>query len=312
MDIVNYVIKRILHMIPVFLAVTVLIFVLIRMIPGDPALAMLGERATQELLEAKRVVMGLDRSYPEQFWIYFKDLLHLDFGNSVRYKVPVTSLLFDRLGTTVALTISSTIFAVLLGFIPGYIAGMHKDQPVDQAIRAFALLGLSIPPFWIGLVLLTIFAVNLGWVPVAGWGTTSLDHIKCLILPGITQAFAVCAVLTRNLRNNVVDIRKSDYVDFARSKGIPESLLSRNHIIRNALIPAVTLLSLRISVMLGGSVVIETVFTLPGVGALLTNAIYARDYAVVQGCVLIMIFLVMAVNLTTDIVYSLLDPRVKL
>lgn len=312
MDVVNYVIKRILQMIPVFIVVTVAIFFMIRLIPGDPAAVMLGSKASPEAVEMMREKMGLNEPILTQFGIFLKDLVHFDLGTSVKYNQSVTSLLKSKFLVTAALTLVSTVFTVLISFSLGYTAGMKKDKWQDQVIRIFSLFGLSAPTFWIGLLLLTVFAVQLGWLPVAGWGNTFLQHIRGLILPGITQALGVSAVLIRNLRNNVIEIRESDYVEFAKSKGLSDSIISKRHILRNAMIPVTTLLSLKIAYMLGGSVVIESIFSLPGLGALLVNSIMARDYAVVQGVVLMFVVMVMLINLVTDIIYSILDPRVKL
>ena len=312
MDVLNYTLKRILQMIPVFLIVTVLIFVLIRAIPGDPAMVLLGEKATPESLAALREKLGLNESYITQFFLYLKGIVTFDLGDSIKFKAPVSQLILSRVGTTICLTAMSTFFTVIFSFIPGYIAGIKKDKIPDQIVRFIALVGLSVPSFWIGLVLLTAFAVKIKIFPVSGWGNTPWEHFVGLILPSITQAIAVSAVLIRNLRNNVVDIKNSDYVDYARSKGISPLRISTHHIIRNALIPTTTLLSLKLIAMFGGSIVIENVFNLPGIGALLVNSIYARDYAVVQGIVIMFVIVVMVINVLTDIIYSILDPRVKL
>jgi len=312
MDVLNYIIKRILQMIPVFIIVTVIIFFMIRLIPGDPAAVMLGSKATPEAIASMREKMGLDEPLVKQFLIFANDLLHLDLGTSTRYNQSVSSLIGSRLLVTAALTLVSTIFSVLISFSLGYIAGMKKDGWPDMIIRVLSLFGLSAPTFWVGLLLLSVFAVQLKWLPVAGWGDTLTEHIRGLILPGITQALGVSAVMIRNLRNNVIEIRDSDYVEFAKSKGLRNKVISSRHILRNAMIPTTTLLALKIAYMLGGSVIIESVFSLPGLGALLVNGINARDYAVVQGVVLTFVVLVMLINLITDIIYSVLDPRVKL
>ncbi len=312
MDVLNYVIKRILQMIPVFLIATIIVFALVRAIPGDPARVMLGDRASQEAVDLLRHKMGLDKSIPEQFWIFFKDMLHLDFGTSMKYKLPVGELLISRLACTALLALVTVIFTVIISFILGYVAGMKKGSFIDLIIRFYALFGLSAPSFWIGLVLLDIFALKMKLFPVSGWGETMGQHLKAMVLPALTSAIYVSGILIRNLRSNVIDISKSDYVDFAISKGISPARLSVFHVVRNALIPATTLLSLRVAVMLSGSVVLETVFTLPGLGNLLVNSIYSRDYPVVQGVVMMFVVLVMLINLITDILYSLLDPRVKL
>jgi peptide/nickel transport system permease protein len=312
MDILKYTMKRILQMIPVFIIVTVIIFFLIRLIPGDQARVMLGSKASEEAVAAMQKKMGLDKTVPEQFWIFFKDLLHLDLGTSSQYNIPVIKLIAQGLLVTVALTAVSTLISMVLSFVLGYWAGMHKDKWQDQTVRLFTLLGLATPSFWVGLMLLIVFAVNLGWFSVSGWGTTFTAHIKALILPGITQALSVSAILIRNMRNSIVDIKDGDYVEFARSKGLKENRIKTMHILRNALIPTTTLLSLKIAYMLGGSVVIENVFSLPGIGNMLVNSIFARDYSVVQGVVLTFVVLVLVINLLTDILYSILDPRVKL
>lgn len=312
MDVLNYVLKRIVQMIPVLIIVTIIIFFMIRMIPGDPAAVMLGTKATPEALESMREKMGLNDSYFTQFMVFLKGLVQFDLGTSIKYNSPVIQLIADKFMVTLSLTVVSTIFTVALSFLLGYLGGMHKDKWQDQLVRIFSLFGLAAPTFWIGLLLLTVFAVQLGWFPVAGWGDTFMDHVKGLILPAMTQALGVSAVCIRNLRNNVIEIKNSDYVEYAKSKGLSDRIISRRHIIRNALIPTVTLLSLKIAYMLGGSVIIETVFSLPGLGALLVNSILARDYPVVQGVVIVFVILVMIINLVTDVLYSILDPRVKL
>ncbi|MFI3212371.1 MAG: ABC transporter permease [Eubacteriales bacterium] len=312
MDVLNYVLKRIVQMIPVFIIVTIIIFFMIRMIPGDPAAVMLGTKATPEAIENMREKMGLNDSYFTQFMVFLKGLVQFDLGTSIKYSSPVSQLVADKFLVTLSLTILSTIFTVIISFSLGYLGGMHKDKWQDQITRVISLFGLAAPTFWIGLLLLTVFAVNLNWFPVAGWGDTWIDHIRGLILPAITQALGVSAVCMRNLRNNVIEIKNSDYVEYAKSKGVTDQVIKRRHIIRNALIPTVTLLSLKIAYMLGGSIIIESVFSLPGLGALLVNSILARDYPVVQGVVIVFVVLVMFINLATDILYSILDPRVKL
>jgi len=308
----NYVIKRVLQMIPVVLISAVLIFVMIRMIPGDPARIMVGERALPEVYEAYREKMGLNDSYFTQFMRFFKSMLTFDLGESVHYRLPVTELIARRFPVTLWLTLTSTLLTILLSLPLGYLAGMRQNKLADQGIRTFALLGLSIPSFWIALVLLMVFGVRLHWFPVSGWGETTMDHIRSLVLPSLTQAIAASAVVVRNTRNNVVDVKTQDYVDFARAKGLTRLRVSMAHIIRNALIPTVTLLSMRIAYMFGGTVIIESVFDMPGMGELLVSSVSRRDYAVVQGVVIVFVLIVLVVNLITDIIYSIIDPRISL
>ena len=308
----NYILKRILQMIPVVLIAAVLIFVMIRMISGDPARIMVGERALPEVYEAYREKMGLNEPYWTQFFRFLKSIVTLDLGQSVYFNLPVTQLIASRFGVTLALTIASTILTILISLPLGYLAGMHQNKLADQGIRTFALLGLSIPSFWIALVLLMIFGVNLHWFPVSGWGDTLPEQLRSLVLPSITQAIAASAVVVRNTRNNVVDVKTQDYVDFARGKGVSRLRVSVSHIIRNALIPTVTLLSMRIAYMFGGTVIIESVFSMPGMGELLVSSVQRRDYAVVQGVVIVFILIILVVNLITDIIYSIIDPRISL
>lgn len=312
MDQINYIIKRILQIIPVLFFVTIFIFLMIRLIPGDPATVMLGEKATPELVQQMKIRMGLDKPLLTQYLIYMRNLLTLDFGNSLLYVVPVIDLLKKRMVVTLVLTIMASVFIILISFPLGYLAGRNKDKLADQVIRTSALVALSMPQFWLGILFLLLFGLQLHWFPVAGWGQTWPEHIKSLVLPALTEALATAALMVRNLRNNVVDVLRSDYVDFARSKGLKESVVRSRHIVRNALISTVTLLALRIGGMLGGAVIIETVFALPGVGSLMVQSIFSRDYAVVQAVVFIFATLVLVVNLITDVSYSFLDPRVKL
>ena len=308
----NYLFKRLLQMIPVLFFVTVLIFTMIRLIPGDPARTLLGEMALEEDVQRLRELMGLNKPYTTQYFIWMKGILTGDLGRSLVYKMPVKDMILPRLRITVGLTFLSMIFAVILSFPLGYMAGKHKDKFGDQFIRVTALAAISMPTFWVGLLLMILFGVKLHWFPVGGWAETPAEQFKALVLPALTSCLMTTALLMRNLRNSVVDISILDYVDFARSKGITETRVSTMHILRNALITTVTLLMMRMAWMLGGSVVIETVFSLPGMGKLMIDSIFGRDYAVVQVLVLAFSMLVIVMNLITDILYSFLDPRVAL
>jgi len=309
---INYILKRILQIIPVLFMVTILIFLLIHLIPGDPAEVMLGEKATPELIAQLHIKMGLDKPLYVQYSVFFKNLLSLNLGNSIVYNVPVSELLGKCIVVTIMLTIMSSIFVLALSFPLGYIAAANKDKTKDWIIQTGALVALATPQFWIGLMLLFLFGLKLRWFPVSGWGETWPEHIKSLILPAFTQSLATSSLSIKNLRNNVIDVLQSDYVNFARSKGLKEKILRTRYIIRNALISTVTLLAFRLVYMLGGSIIIENVFNLPGVGALLVSSILARDYPVVQAVVFVFSAMVLTVNLITDISYSFLDPRVKL
>jgi peptide/nickel transport system permease protein len=309
---IHYILKRFLQIIPVLLLVTVVIFLLMRLIPGDPAYVMLGEKATPELVAELHVKMGLDKPLYVQYLVFLKKLISFNLGNSIVYLIPVSQLLAKRIVVTLSLTAMAAIIVIALSFPLGYLAGVKKDKTMDQIIRTGTLIAIAVPQFWIGLLLLMFFGLKLHWFPVAGWGDTWPAHLKSLILPAFTTALATSSLLIKNLRNSVVDVVNSDYVDFARSKGLSEGKVRSRHIVRNALISTITLLSLRVAGMLGGAIIIETVFALPGVGSLLIQAVLSRDYAVVQAVVFVFAALVLIANLITDISYSLLDPRVKL
>lgn len=308
----NYILKRILQMLPVLLVVTIITFLMIHLIPGDPARIMAGEKARPDAVEAMRVKLGLDKPLWEQYWIYLKNLVTLDLGTSMKFSRPVAEMIGERLPVTVVLTLFSTALGLLFALPLGYISGTHKDQPSDHAIRISTLVAIAMPSFWIGLLLMILFSVKLHWLPAGGWDATNIfTKLKCLILPAFTQSLMTAAILIRDMRNSVVDIVRQDYVDFAKSKGLSAGAVRRRHIIRNSMVSTVTLLSMRMAALLGGSVIIETVFALPGIGKLTYDAISARDYTVVQSVVFLFALLVLTVNLLTDIVYSFLDPRVE-
>lgn len=312
METFRYIMRRVLQMIPVLVVSVIAIFLLMRLLPGDAALATLGDKFTPEQYQAKLEELGLSDSLWTQFTMYVSNLFQGDMGESIIYKEPVTELLAVRMQTTICLALMATLMTIVVGLPLGYLAGAMKDKLPDLIVRFIALIGLATPSFWVGLMLLIVFGVNLGWLPTSGWGKTWDEHIVSLILPGATLAFSSIAVIVRNTRNNVVDVLQSDYVDFGRSKGLSNWVISTGYVLRNALIPTATLLALRIIGMLSGSVIIENIFGLPGIGALLVQAVTGRDYAVVQGCVLVFVVITLVVNLLTDILYSVLDHRVKL
>lgn len=312
MDKLNYIVKRLLQMIPVLAIVIVLVFVLIRLIPGDPAMIMLGSKVKPEVLEGYRQRMGYYEPLPTQFLYFLRDLAHFDFGESVHFHMPVTEVIKSRFGVTFALTVFSSILTIIISLPLGYLAGMKQNKLPDQAVRAGTLLGMALPSFWIGLMLLMVFGVKLGWFPVSGYGASVSEHIRSLTLPSLTMAISASSVVIRNTRNNIADTKNQDYVFFARGKGLTSARISLAHIIRNAVIPTVTLLSMRIAYMFGGSVIIESVFSLPGMGELLLNSVLRRDYAVVQGAVITFVMIILLINLITDLLYSAVDPRISL
>lgn len=312
MNRLNYIIKRTLQIIPVLFIVSILIFSMLHFIGGDPARLILGDKATNEAILALQDKLGLNKPLIVQYGIFIKGIFHLDLGTSLSLQRPVSTILYERFPLTLKLTLFSTVLAILFSMPLGYIAGKNKDRLVDQSIRTLSLALISMPSFWVGLLLMILFGVVLQILPAGGFDSSSFSsQIKSLILPAFTQSMMTTALLMRDMRNSVVDIAAMDYVDFARSKGLTERKIRNSHIFRNALISYVTVLSMRMAYMLGGSVIIETVFALPGIGKLMVDSIFERDYAVVQSLVLLFAALVMLINLLTDIIYSLLDPRVS-
>ena len=299
-------------MIPVLFVVTILVFSIIRFIPGEPARLILGEKATESAVEALTEKLGLNEPLIKQYGLFLKQIFTLDFGSSFTYQMPVSKLLASRFPVTLALTLMSTVISLLVSLPLGYFAGMHKDRLGDQVVRTASLVAISMPSFWVGLLLMIVFALKLHLLPAGGWADDFWGQVRCLILPAVTQSLMTSALLLRNTRNSVVDITHMDYVDFARSKGISDGKVRNRHVMRNAMVSTVTLLSIRMAAMLGGSVIIETVFSIPGIGKLATDSIFGRDYTVVQAVVLLFAVLVLVINLITDILYSFLDPRVSL
>jgi len=285
---------------------------MIRLIPGDPITIRLGPKATPKMVEILMKKEGLDKPIFEQYIIFIKNLLRFDMGNSIVYHIPILVLLKKRIVVTLFLTLFTLIFSVALSWPLGYLAGIKENKIEDQIVRISALVALSAPQFWVGLILMILFAVSISIFPVGGWGDTWLQHLRAIILPAFTQSLMTAALLARNLRNGVVDILKMDYVAFAKSKGLDDKVIKNRHIIRNAMVPYVTLIAMRAAYMLGGSIIIETVFALPGVGALMIQSIYGRDYTVIQGVVLIFALAVITINILTDLAYAWLDPRVRL
>jgi peptide/nickel transport system permease protein len=299
-------------MVPIVLGITILTFLLVHMIPGDPALVILGIKATPESLAAMRDRMGLDRPLWVQFGIFMGNLARGNLGDSLVYRVPVMELIRHRLPLTLSIAAYAAVMAVIMAIPLSLIAALHRNGLADQIIRGVFVTLMSIPAFWIGLMLLILLGIKIPLFPVGGVGDTLPERLHHLFLPALTEALALSAVLTRNLRDAIITTMSSEHVVFARSKGLAEKLVLSRHILRNSMVSSLTLLGVYMSWLVGGSVVIETVFALPGVGSTMVQAILGRDYPVVQGLTLTFGILVSLVYLITDIAYSFLDPRVTL
>ncbi|MBK5566187.1 ABC transporter permease [Ensifer sp. SSB1] len=307
----SYLVARLLQIIPTFLLVMVFIFLLVRLLPGDPAIAMAEAKATDAQLEQIRHNLGLDQPLPMQFLVFVKNTLTGDLGRSIMLKAPVTEVILSRLPTTIFLALYSVALAVFLAGPLAFLAASRVNSPVDVAIRGVFQVGLSMPVFYIGLLLLTVLAAQLRWFPVGGYGKTFLANLYHLILPALSVALYTSAIILRNLRASLIEVLDADYVQFARAKGLSPRIIMTRHVLRNALVSTVTLLGLSIGNLMSGTLVTETVFAIPGVGRLMLEAIFARDYPLIQGLTLTFAVLVSVVFLLTDVVQSLLDPRLR-
>ncbi len=307
-----YIARRLLQAIPVVLGITIVTFFLLRLIPGDPAMTLLGNRGTPAQIAALRARWGLDDPVWTQFWLFLKQLAHGDTGASLFYQVPTRTLIASRIGVTMSLVAMATLFSVLITVPLATIAAIRKDRAADQVIRAVPLIGLGMPSFWVGLVLILIFAVNLGWFPVGGWGDTPAEHIYGLILPALTSALAIVPLLVRSLRVGMLEVLQADYIATVRSKGLREHRVLLVHVARNAVIPTLTLLGINIAFLIGATVVVERVFQLNGLGSLMLTAISNRDFPVVQGVTFVFALSVVIINLVTDLTAARLDPRIRL
>ena len=312
MQLLNHALRRIVQIIPVLALVTVLIFLIIKVIPGDPASAILGERASEEAVQALRHQWGLDRPLWEQYGIYMSRLLHGDLGTSFRYKAAVTELLPRRAGVTAFLVVYSTLLALVMAIPLAIIAALNRDRWPDHLIRAVSTIPLASPIFWIGILFLLLFALRLRLFPASGYGEGFTGHLRNLFLPALTLSMHFMCLLTRNLRSGIIDVMQVTYVDFARAKGLSRGTILFGHILRSALLSVVTLIGVHLAYSIGGAVITETIFALPGLGTFMVESIYTRDFQVVQTLTLIFALGTMVINLATDLVYSVLDPRVRM
>jgi peptide/nickel transport system permease protein len=303
-----YIRRRLILMAFVLFGVTIVIFGMVRILPGDPAFLILGDRATDQKAAELREQLGLNRPILEQYWNFVSGFAHGDMGQSLLYRQPVGDLVLRRVPVTLSAYAMGLAAVITLTF--GILAAINKGRWPDQLIRVGFLFALTTPNFWFGILLILLFGLTLHWFPVAGFGETVPQHLWYLFLPALTLALQLSAVLIRNLRGQIILTLRSDYVRTAHAKGLSESLVLLRHVLRNALLSTVTIFGLQFGFLVGGAIVIETVFALPGTGQLLIQSITARDYPVVQAITVVSAVLVIVVNLVVDLSYSFLDPRV--
>jgi peptide/nickel transport system permease protein len=310
----TYLVQRILALIPVMAVVVTIVFLLIHLIPGDPVAVMLGPDATLSQVQSARQGLGLDRPIHEQLLKFYARVLRGDLGRSYFLDRPVTQALWERAEPTLLLLVSSLLVAVAIGVPSGIVAGAHPGSAIDRLLMLGALLGVCIPGFWLSLNFMYLFAVQLGWLPAAGYASILVDpwrSLRYMVLPAVSLGFNQSALIARIARSCMVEVLQQDYIRTARAKGLRERGVVYVHGFRNALVPVVTAIGITTAILLGGAVVTEIIFNIPGLGRLIISAILRRDYPVVQGVVLVTAAAYVLVNLVVDMVYAFIDPRIR-
>lgn len=304
----QYLVQRLILVVPVLLGVSVAVFLMLHLLPGDPALAMLAGQSgiTPEDVDRVRRQLGLDQPVPVQYFNYIGRVLHGDFGESVHSHRPVLEMIAEQAGSTVQLAFAAMIIAVTLGVTLGTISALRQNTWVDTLSMLVALFGVSMPSFWFGLILIYIFSLRLGWFPVTGEGGW-----QRLVLPAVALGMDFSAITARLVRANLLEVLRQEYILTARSKGIRDRVVVTRHALRNAMIPVLTIIGLQLGNLLGGAVVIETVFAREGIGRLAVTAILSKDFPLVQGIVLVAAVVYVSINLLIDLSYAMLDPRIR-
>jgi peptide/nickel transport system permease protein len=308
---VRFFVRRLLQAIPVAIGVTIIVFFLIHLVPGDPARTALGPRATPKAIEALHQRWGLDKPLPVQYVTFMKHLLTGDLGTSLRYRQSAGSLVIERLPTTIWLLAYSTVLTCLLAVPAALWAASKKGAFRDRAIRILSVASLGIPGFWLGLMLIEFVATQTGLFPSSGFGKGFTGHLESLFLPSLTLAAGLAPLVIRSLRAEILKVTESDFITTARAKGISERQIRLRHVLRNALAPSVAILAVNVSFLVGGTLAIEQVFSIGGVGTLMLQGISLRDFPIVQAATLILALVVVVVNIFGDLVQALLDPRVE-
>jgi peptide/nickel transport system permease protein len=310
MPIVDYLLSRVLQMIPVLIGVSLVSFLAVHLVPGDPVQIMMHGRATPEVLAQAHAELGLDQPLPVQYLRFVGNAATGDLGVSIVQKASVGAIVGERLGPSLFLLAYSAVLAILLALPLAVVAALQAERPIDHAIRLAGMIGFAMPPFWVGLLLILFFGLTLRWFPISGFGDSFIEHLWHLFLPSVTIALFLAPMLVQSLRSSMLDVMTADYIEVARAKGLSRMRIVLKHVLRNALIPLITVLAVNIGWLLSGAVVVEYVFAFPGLGSLLVRAVGFRDYPVIQGLSLVFAVIVMAINLLADLSYMLIDRRV--
>jgi peptide/nickel transport system permease protein len=310
----TYILKRLVSMVPVLLLVSVLIFSLIHLTPGDPVLVMLGEEATPEARDALRRQLGFDQPLPVQYGIWLGRVLQGDLGRSIRTNQPVSEAILQRLPVTLELSLLAMLVSLSIALPAGIVAAVRRNSRADLASTVFSLLGVSMPNFFLAVLLIFVLSLQLRWLPPIGYVNPFEDlggNLKAMVMPALTLGTALAAVVARLTRSTLLEVLQQDYVRTAWAKGLREGVVIQRHAMKNALIPVVTVVGLQLGNLLGSAIVTETIFALPGIGRLVIDSIFQRDFPLVQGVVLYLALMFLLINLVVDLIYAYLDPRIR-
>jgi peptide/nickel transport system permease protein len=310
----NYIIRRVIQTLVVLVIISLICFLMVHLIPGDPVQVMLGPQADREQIAAVRAQLSLDQPLHIQYVNWITKVFQGDFGKSIRYQEPVSSLFIERFPITLYLSFLALLISIIFGISIGIISAIRRGSLIDQLLVALATLGFCVPIFWLGVLGIYFFGLRLNWLPIQGWVSPTSnfwDSTRHAILPVILLAIASLAVTARQTRSSMLEVIRQDYIRTAVSKGLSERIIVLKHALKNALIPVVTLVGLQIRILLGGSVIVETVFNIPGMGRLLVDSAFNKDFYIVQGGVLLLGFVVCVINLLVDLSYGWLDPRIR-
>jgi peptide/nickel transport system permease protein len=308
----SFVARRLVQVIPVLFGITLITFFLLHLIPGDPALQILGTTYTKARGDAVRHSLGLDRPLWSQYFLFMKHLFHGSVGNSIFFHEPARTVISQRLSATLFLVGYSAVVATVISVPAGIISALRQGGIFDQAARVTTLVGFAMPGFWLGIIFILIFSVHLNLFPVNGYGSSFAGHLDHLFLPALTIALAFSTILVRTLRSSTLAVLSADYIDTAKIKGITRFRILRRHVFRNAVVSVVVVFGINLAYLISTTVIIENVFSIPGLGSLLVDSVSTRDYPVVQGVTIVFAVMVVAINLLTDVVHAALDPRVVL
>lgn len=307
----KYIMKRLLMLIPVILGVTFIVFFILNLSPGDPAAIILGDQASAEALAMKREELGLNDPLLVRYGRYIFSMLHGDLGTSYKNNLSVWDQVITRFPNTAILAVAAILVALLIGISVGIISAKNQYSALDNVSMVTALIGVSMPSFWMGLLLVILFSLKLGWFPSQGMGTGPVPMLKSLVLPAVTLGTSAAATIARMTRSTMLEVIRQDYIDTARAKGVSEKTITYRHMLKNALIPIITAVGLQFGTLLGGAMLTETVFSWPGLGRLMVEAIKSKDIPLVLGSVIFLAVMFTVVNLGVDIIYAFVDPRIK-